>query len=419
MKRKIIVVNVDFFDELSLHGESMGPDDVENLVKQCKENGVDRVTWRAAGWGVAGYPTKVISTSESVDSTNFAQIAARLPENERKHYEENRGKPRPESSLERTLKRMDPIATAKAACKRHGVEFYIWIDIIDERNSVFLNDHPECQVMGRDGKTPWPGLRSYANADAVANELELVDELLEYSPDGLYLSLSCHSRFLEFPEPADWFGFEEPIAQAYKAETGKSLFDISTTEEYDIWHRIKGDFFTEFLRKVKGRASAKNARIMVGTQFGKTTNLTCPYYEGDIEFRFETQWKRWVDEGIADALVLGDYEWPWDRVPTWIPKGFTPPPGKQVADMCAPEYVEYIDGRVEALIFSSWLSAYAQHHNGASAADLEGAMRMRTQTLIDTGLDGICLHEAHTFEYYDGFDTISEMRATLDNASKA
>ena len=43
-------------------------------------------------------------------------------------------------------------------------------------------------------------------------------------------------------------------------------------------------------------------------------------------------------------------------------------------------------------------------------------MRMRARTVLETGADGICLHEAHTFEYYKGFDTVSEMRHTFDAA---
>lgn len=313
-----------------------------------------------------------------------------------------------------TLARMDPIATARDACRRHGIEFYIWLDVIDERRGNFLLEHPECLVIGRDGKAPWPGLRSYANAAAVENELAVIDELAAYRPDGMYMSLSCHTRHLNFPEQEDYFGFEVPVAEAYRRETGRDLFKIATPEDYETWHRIKGDFFTEFLRKAKQHLKPMNVRLMVGTQFGRYTNLTSPYFTGLVKYRFETQWKRWVDEGIADALVLGDYEWPWDRVPTWEPKQFNPPEGKQVADLCAPEYVKYIGDRAETFIFSSWLSAYAQHHKGASAANLVDAMRMRSRTVQETGVDGICLHEAWTFEKYKGFDTVVEMRKTLD-----
>jgi hypothetical protein len=99
-------------------------------------------------------------------------------------------------------------------------------------------------------------------------------------------------------------------------------------------------------------------------------------------------------------------------------------------DSMGPEDVEELVGRcreagvdavfwraVGLLFFSSWLSAYAQHHQGASAGTLDEAMRMRARTILETGADGICLHEAHTFEYYHAFDTVRDMRRTLDHAT--
>ncbi len=413
MKSKKLVMNVDFFDEIGLHGDSMGPVDVRELVRRCRDVGVDEIFWRAAGLGVAGYPSRYHSTGPWLDAADRSLLLSRTPGGKDK-------KPllserfRAESPLDRTLARMDPIAEARDACREMGIAFSIWLDVFDEQNGRFLIEHPECQVLGRDGVSRWPGLRSYANAAAVEERMAVLDELAAYKPDGFYFATSCHSRHLEFPEPDDFFGFEPEVAEAYQRETGRELMDATTPEDLAIWHRIKGDFFTEFLRRAKARLRPGGMRLTVGTQFGKYTELASPYMSTHVKYRLETQWKRWVDEGIADALVLGDYEWPWDRVPTWEPKAFDLPEGRQVADVLTPEYVAYVGGRADLLFFSSWLSAYAQHHQGASASNLEEAMRMRSQTILETGADGICLHEAHTFEYYDGFSTVSEMRKTLD-----
>ena len=415
-KRKKLIMNVDFFDELALHWDRgfMDAGDVEELVATCAGNGIDSMFWRANGLGTAGYPSKIVGSAEWARTADFSLSVARMSKKEQEAYAASKGEGEPwQGRLTATLERMDPIAEARDACRRHGIDFFIWLDIIDERRGKFLNEHPECLVLGRDGKTVWPGLRDYANDAAVANELAVVEELLAYKPDGLYLSTSCHTRHLNFPEPEDFFGFGPETVAAYKRATGRGVEE----GEFDAvkWHSIKGDFFTEFLRNVKARAKAVDAKVAVGTQFGPYTNLTSPYFDGDVKFRFETQWKRWIDEEIADALILGDYEWPWDGVPTWQPKGYMAPKGKQIADVLAGEYVAYSRGRADLYFFSSWLSAYAQHHNGASAADLDGAMRMRALTILDTAVDGICLHEAHTFEYYKGFDTIAEMRKTLDS----
>jgi hypothetical protein len=418
MKRKTLVMNVDFFDEIGLHGDSMGPEDVDVLVRRCKESGIDAIYWRAAGLGVAGYPSKLLATNAWLAEADRSGVLSRTP-GAKTAGAPQRERFRPESPLDRTLARMDPIATAREACRKAGLAFHVWLDLFDEQNGRFLIEHPECQVTGRDGVTRWPGLRSYANAAAVENELAILRELAAYEPDGFYFSLSCHSRHLDFPEPDDFFGYEPEVAEQFARETGRPLQAMTSPEDVARWHRVKGDFFTEFLRKAKAVLKPRGMTLAVGTQFGPHAEFNCPYMSPHVKYRFDLQWRRWVDEGIADTLVLGDYEWPWDRVPTWEPKGFNPPPGRQVADMLAPDYVRHVAGRAELIFFSSWLSAYAQHHQGASAANLEDAMRMRSQTILDTGADGILLHEAHTFEYYDGFDTVAEMRRTLDANQQA
>jgi hypothetical protein len=414
MKRINLVMNVDFFDELALHEGSMGPADVEALVAECKANGIDTMYWRVIGLGTAGYPSRIVAGADWAATADFSLSVARMSPAEQQDYHARKGRPWG-GRLVDTLSRMDPVVEARDACRRHGIKFHIWLDVIDERRNRFLLEHPECLVHGRDGRTVWPGLRDYANPAAVGNMLAVVDELVAYKPDGLYLSTSCHTRHLNFPEPDDFFGFGPAIAAAYQRETGRDILD----EPLDpvAWNRVKGDAFTEFLRQVKERLAPIGGKLAVGTQYGPQTILTTPFFSTHVPFRFDTQWRRWIDEGIADTLVLGDYEWPWDRVPIWEAKQVFPPAGLQAADVLTPEYVAYAAGRAELLIFSSWLSAYAQHHQGASAGNLEDAMRMRARTVLETGADGLCLHEAHTFEHYKGFDTVAEMRHTFDAGS--
>ncbi len=409
MSQHTIVMNVDYFDELSLHAEPMGPPEVETLVRQCADTGVNTIFWRAHGLGTAGYPSRLIASEEWTHQAEYPLVDARRKTP--RPAASAKKKPR-EGKLTRSLQRMDPIATARDACRRHGLRFFIWLDIQDEHHNRFLSEHPHCLVLGRDGKTVWPGLRSYANPEAVANQLAVVDELAAYRPDGMYLSLSCHSRHLKFPEPADFFGFEPGVADAYQRRTGKPLDPDNM--DIEAWHQAKGDGYTEFFRQVKQRLSAIGAELAIGTQFGPQTQLTTPFFSTHVPYRFATQWRRWMDEQIADILILGDYEWTWDRVPPWQAKSIDPPAGKQVADILTGDYVKYAAGRVKCLLFSSWLSAYAQGHEGASAATLAEAMAMRAETILATGADGICLHEAHTFEAYNGFDTITAMRRRLD-----
>ena len=410
MNRQTLVMNVDYFDELALHDHPMGPREVEALIRQCAESGVDTIFWRAIGLGTAGYPSRYVASARWAAEADFDLSIARMPPAERETHG-RRGVEPWGGKLTASLAQMDPIAEARDACRRHGLRFLIWLDFLDERQNRFLTEHPECLVLGRDGKTPWPGLRSYACEAAVANQLQVVDELMVYRPDGLYVSTSCHTRHLVFPEPDDFFGWEPSVAAAYRRGVGRGICDGQV--DVDAWHAVKGDFVTEFFRLIKQRLAPTGAKLAIGTQFGPHTILTSPVFSTHVPYRFFTQWRRWVDEGLADILVLGDYEWPWDFHPVWEAKGIACAQGRYPADTLTREYVEYAAGRSECWLFSSWLSAYAQRHQGASAGSLADAMRMRSATIHEQGADGICLHEAHTFERYGGFETVAEMRQTL------
>ncbi len=387
-KRRKICLTVDFFDELGLHKDGMRPEHVRRLVRTARKAGVDRIVWRVAGLGVAGYHTKRLTTLDWLAKADRSAICARTKDG--KVPQDDRY--RPNSLLAKALQTMDPPAEAVKACRAEGLECYLWVDLFDEQNGRWLIEHPEGLVRSKAGK-PWPGLRNYANNDAMWAKIDDIAELFswKYKADGLYLSMGCHARLLEIDEPDGDFG------------------------------KLPADRFNLLIRLISERVHKENMKLMVGAPLGNSIDFAVPYMSDNVKYRVELDWKRWIDEGWADSLVLGDYEWTWDAVPNWKAKGLDLAklvPGNEPADVFAPEYVDYAKGRVELLFFSSWLSAYAQHHKGASAADLPGAMKLRADTVLASGADGMLLHEAHTFEHYKGFCTIKAMRRRFDRANR-
>jgi hypothetical protein len=418
-------MNVDYFDEVCIREKPFDATATEELVRRCAEAGVNTIFWRATGLGVSGYPSRLLQDPATLHDADMSSFLARIggedqQNSDTKNEESFALETKKRSSLiawgERiaaSLKLFDPIATARDACRRHGLQFFIWHDPFDEQLNRQIATYPKWRVLGRDGTTTFPGLRSYAIEAAVQDQLAVVDELLAYQPDGLYFSTSCHNRHLHFPEPDDFFGFEEPVVTACRQEMGVDI----RTEPFDeqTWHEVKGSFITDFFRRVKKLAAPHGVQLALGTQLGSHTIWTAPVFSTHVPYRFATQWKTWIDEGLADILVLGDYEWPWDNVPIWEAKKMSWPAGVYAADVEWRPYAEYSAGRTQLLWFSSWLSAYAAKHQGASTDSLAGAMEMRASTLRATGADGICLHEAMTFELEaDGFATIGAMRETMD-----
>ena len=384
VRKRKICLTVDFFDELGLHKGGMKPEHVRELVRTARKAGVDRIVWRVAGLGVAGYHTKRLSTLEWLATADRSMLRSRtkggVPQNDRYN---------PDSPLAVALRNMDPPAEAVKACRAEGLECYLWVDMFDEQNGRWLIENPSALVKSKAGK-PWPGVRDYGNGLAKWAKIDDIAELFRYKADGIYLSMGCHARHLEIDEPDGDFG-----------TLGAGALNM-------------------FLRDLSERVRKESMKLMVGAPFGKTIDFAVPYMSDHVKYRVEIDWKKWIDEGWVDSLVLGDYEWTWDAVPNWKAKGLDLAklaPGNEPADVFGPEYADYAKGRVELIFFSSWLSAYAQHHKGASAANLSGAMKMRTDTVLRTGTDGMLLHEAHTFEKYRGFDTIKTMRRRFDSAN--
>lgn len=425
IQNKTIVMNVDYFDEVCIREKPFDADDVEVLIRSCAEFGVDTIFWRAIGLGEAGYPSRYLGEPGTLAECDMSSFLSRVEgepadnKNESGNFVLQNQKRDSliawEKRISQSLQLMDPITAARDACKRHGLEFFIWHDYIDEQLNHALAKHPQWRVLGKDGITTFPGLRSYAIEEAVVDQLRVIEELLQYRPDGIYLCTSCHNRHLHFPEPDDFFGYEEPIKVACKE---RGVYLEADTFDQEIWHDVKGDSITNFFRRVKQLAKPLGVKLAIGTQLGQHTILTSPVFSTHVPYRFTTQWRQWIDEEIADILILGDYEWPWDYVPIWEAKRMHWPKDTYPADVEWREYAEYSPDRVRLYWFSSWLSAYVSQHAGASAGSLAEAMQRRAQTLAATPVQGICLHEAMTFEREtDGFKTISMMKDFLQSAA--
>ena len=366
---KDVYVSVDFLDEMGLkaYSPAMTADHIRTLVKRHRQAGVKGLLWRVASLGLAGYPTErmtqigefaAIDRTEPVKRANgkeggLSPVTWLDPVREPRYvpyYETFKG----------TMAAIDPFAEARRICREEGVELYFWVDLFDEMFGKFLIAHPECLVHTPDGAR-YPGLRDYANATAVREKLDEIAELYRYKPDGLYLSTSCHSRHLKFTEPNGAFGV------------------------------LPGATFTAFLAQLKKECAPHGVKLMIGTPLGGTLPFCSSYWSANEKYRIEIEWKRWIDEGIADSLVFGDYETLWDRLGFWMTKPEPPAEGVAPVDFYAPEYVRYAKGRVKLYLFSGWLG-------GNASAE----MARCAQYAKKHGLDGFFAHESATIETVAG-----------------
>jgi len=277
-----------------------------------------------------------------------------------------------------------------------GMKVIAWIDLFDDVypgfRSKFLEEHPHCQWVGKDGETYFKGLTDYAWPEARAFRVAQAKELLGWGADGILCSTSSHARHLPNTHETDFYGYSEPIVAAFQEQHG---VDIRAAENFDkgAWHDLKGDAMVTLYRELAALCHGQEKELWIGLQLGRYTQFAVdPHFSTNVVARYTNHWKQLVDEGIADAFIVGDYEIVaspdhayWTAKPDIVRKD-----GEDLFGWAARTYQKYCEGKTKLYLFSEWLP-------GTPEA-LEARMRFWAETARKHGFDGIDVHEAWNFE---------------------
>jgi hypothetical protein len=129
--------------------------------------------------------------------------------------------------------------------------------------------------------------------------LDWVGECLQAGVDGIDWRIAMHC----LTDTPNLYGFNEPVLQEYERRYGVS----PETEPYDpaLLGALRGEFFDQFLWRVKHRLSAAGKRMQVHLEMDKFQpdaavgrRRTQP---GNITFH----WRRWLRSGLANEATLG------------------------------------------------------------------------------------------------------------------
>jgi hypothetical protein len=268
----------------------------------------------------------------------------------------------------------------------------VWLDIFDDGfpgfRSKFLAEHPHCQWVGKDGKTYFHGLTDYSWPEARAYRVAQATELLNLGADGVHCSMSAHCRHLPNTHETDFYGYSQPIVDAFKAKYG---VDIRTAADFDkeAWHDLKGEAMVQLYRELGKLCHDRGKELWIGMEIGRYTQFPVdPHFSTNVVARYTNHWKTLIDEKITDAIILGDYEIMSEtKHPYWNAK---PDVQRQNDEdffaWAAREYQPYCKGKARLYLFSQWLSK------------IEDNMRFFTDVTCKYGFDGIDVHEAMNFE---------------------
>ncbi|MBP8953150.1 MAG: hypothetical protein KBI47_12210 [Armatimonadetes bacterium] len=384
-----LIVDIDFNDEVYIRPEPMTEEQVVTLVDQLHANGCETMLLRMGFLGLLPYRTQ-LSYPIRFDEEDFRA----KPSNLKEDYIPT-GKAWTEK-YRKVIEAFNPPEVFIREGHKRGMKVVIWLDIFDDGvpgyRSKFLEEHPHCHWTARDGKTRFHGLMSYAWPEARAFRVAQANELLDLGADGIHCSTSAHSRHLPNAHEDDYYGFEQPIVDEYQRRFG---VDIRTAEEFDkeAWHTIKGEAMNQLYRELAQACHGRGKELWVGLQLGEYTTLCAdPHFGSHVVARYRNLWRELVDEGVADAFNLADYELPSSPGHGyWRSKAdIKLAEGQDLFGWMAREYGDYCRGKTKLYLFVDWLQG--------DRAAMDAKLQEFAEHCLRYGFDGVDIHEAMNLE---------------------
>ena len=209
----------------------------------------------------------------------------------------------------RTLHVVDDAEAAIQGARDAGVKIYCYVDMYDEGmpphvenytrgfypwESKFFAEHPQYYACDRNWEVKHWGVPEYAYPEV--REYKCREELAylvdNYQWDGVYISTRGHRMPAEH---GDQYGFNEPVAAAFKERYGVDIL----TQNFDLeaWRRLRGEFVTQYLREVRKLCDERGLPLGIGVPPGD--------YFGPPLGNLYLDWRTWVRERLIDGLVVG------------------------------------------------------------------------------------------------------------------
>ena len=385
-----LIVDVDVNDEVWLRDHQMTVADVEELVKKLKDSGCQTLLVRCGCLGFLPYRT-ALSYPAGYDAEHARAHPAPdiIKDMEAEIVQETQWMKR----YGEVIADFNPPEAFIKAGHAQGMKVICWLDIFDDGwpgfHSKFIDEHPQCQWVGKDGKTYFHGLIDYSWPEARAFRVAQARELLALGADGIHCSTSAHCRHLPNVHEEDFYGYSQPIVDEFRAKYG---VDIRTAGSFDreAWHDLKGRAMLELYRQLGQVCHEQKKELWVGLQIGRYTQFPCDgHFSTNVVARYTNHWHELVDERIADALIVGDYEVVsspghgyWKAKPDIKLEG-----GEDLYGWAARQYQPYCRGKTRLYLFSEWLSP-----------PIEPRLERCAEAMRKYGFDGIDVHEAWNFE---------------------
>jgi hypothetical protein len=290
---------------------------VRHMLDACKAAGWSHVYWRVFDAGVATYHSKLTRPGNRAEHENYFS-----PRNDADLAIRQKFSPLSNGQADDILSRLnrmdysqfDSLAAAIKYGHQIGLKIHAWATINEDDHgwgwpSNFTKAHPEFRWVRRDG-TPYHSQLSFAFPQVREYKLGLIDELLNYDIDGLFLDWIRTGDVRDNPQTdADGVansGYEQPNIDAFKAKYNVDPHDIPNGD--DRWVRLRALPQTLFMRAVRERVKKHTKKIPIAVMVGHPWHYRGLMDPIDGNLRgLLLDVTTWTNEGLMDSAIAAGY----------------------------------------------------------------------------------------------------------------
>ena len=230
--------------------------------------------------------------------------------------------------IDEVQKKCDPHMALSTAAKKYGFEYWMFHPYVYSEGAPkdagvdgpgrmvpwsyehrYEYEHPEVITVDRQGNKQWM-VPEYAYPGARADKAaEFAHMAKTYRPTGIIASMrSESSQLIDPPDSGDQYGYNQIVVDEMKAMYN---VDILTDPRFDYkssgfnihdpmvenWRNLRGSHITELYREIHTAMKQVDPNVKFGVALSGE-------YVGPILGNARLEWRKWIDEGIVDAIIL-------------------------------------------------------------------------------------------------------------------
>ncbi len=393
-----VSIHWDYYGQVVGLNAPYGREAMDSLCRAARKAGVEALNFRVEGGGMAWVPSGVRLLYREYRDVPCPEFGRRpiTPEEvqHRSHVAE----------LFRKTYAVcpDPLAAAVEAARAAGIRLNVYVCPYDQFwpgvPGTLVEQHPERCIASRDGKRRLlvPSLAYPENRRWL---LAYYDEILAHDIEHVIVYSGSHAWY-SYPidTPDDWFGFEEPAVEEYRAKRGVDV----RSQPFDIedYYRHYGTYWTALMKELADRQKRRGKRLIVGMDMGEwQVYLPSGAPRLMTTWRHQNDWRTWTAWGNVDLCVGHQVNmWEYDR---WPANRLAYMPGKP--DKPPYRFAEEVFGvrGIRPFNLYSFLTLHAERADEELPLAGRGTREMR--------FDGLIVREAADFEFKLGWDALRKL----------